>query len=216
MKNYLSEALKYSILILFCLFLTSCISLKSSQTLDQEIKTLRQELQQTKKELDIIKQDQKKLEEIINEIKQADTAASKQLLKEEAIAVKKTAYTEPILLYKEGRASLIEEKYDKAIEIFTEFLKKYPHNDLADNALYWTGECYYAVTDFEKAIKAFKEVVEKYPRGMKVPDALLKTAYSYLSLKDTDRAHQYLKLVVEKHPFSEASEKAQVKLKTFQ
>lgn len=216
MKNYLFKTLKYATLIFFCLFLTSCISFRTSKSIELELETIRQDLQKTNKKLDMIQEDQKQLEEIINEIKQANTAKSKQLHKKEAIAVKKIAYTEPILLYKEGRTSLLEEKYDAAIQIFTRFLKKYPHNDLADNALYWIGECYYAVADFEQAINTFKEVVEKYPRGMKVPDALLKTAYSYLSLKDTNRAHHYLKLVVEKHPFSEASEKAQVKLKSFQ
>ncbi len=144
------------------------------------------------------------------------TSKNKKLLKKEVAAVKKIAYTEPILLYKEGRSALLEEEFDNAIKLFTEFLERYPHNDLADNALYWIGECYYAVADFQKAIVTFKKVVEKYPRGMKVPDALLKTAYSYFSLKDKNRAHHYLKLVVEKYPFSEASEKAQIKLKTFQ
>ncbi|MCK5543324.1 MAG: tol-pal system protein YbgF [Desulfobacterales bacterium] len=210
MKKKITKILQYSILIWFCFFLTSCTSLLTSNT--TELKSIRQEL-------DIIKQDQKQLKEkiklqekIINELKDE----SKQSLKDEEVAVKKIAYTEPILLYKEGRSALLEEKFDNAIKLFTQFLENYPHNDLADNALYWIGECYYAVADFQKAIETFKKVVDQYPRGMKVPDALLKTAYSYFSLKDKNRAHHYLKLVVEKYPFSEASEKAQIKLKTFQ
>jgi tol-pal system protein YbgF len=181
------------------------------------------EVQLIRQELDIVKKDQQQLKKkvgsqgkIIEELKNKQTAKNKQILKEEVAADKKIAYTEPILLYKEGRSLLLKEDFDNAIKLFSEFLKKYPHNDLADNALYWIGECYYAVADFDKAIVTFKKVVDKYPRGMKVPDALLKTAYSYFSLKDKNRAHHYLKLVVEKYPFSEASEKAQIKLKTFQ
>jgi tol-pal system protein YbgF len=214
MKNNLSKILKYSVIVLFCLFLTSCTSFLTSNP--SELKTIRQDL-------DIAKQNQKQLlkrvqslEKIIQEMKDEQTEENKQLLKEEVAADKKVAYTEPILLYKEGRSALVEEKYGNAIKLFTQFLEKYPHNDLADNALYWIGECYYAVADFQKAITTFKKVVDKYPRGMKVPDALLKTAYSYFSLNDKKRAHHYLKLVVEKYPFSEASEKAQIKLKTFQ
>ncbi|MCP3901042.1 MAG: tol-pal system protein YbgF [Desulfobacteraceae bacterium] len=214
MKNNLLLLMRYSVIILFCLFLTSCTALQNLST--SEFQTLR-------KELDIIKKNQKQLkkrvqlqEKIIQELKNEQTVENKKLLKKEVADVKKIAYTEPILLYKEGRSALIEEEYNNAIKLFSEFLERYPHNDLADNALYWIGECYYAVTDFEKAIEIFKKVVEKYPRGMKVPDALLKTAYSYFSLKDKNRAHHYLKLVVEKYPFSEASEKAQIKLKTFQ
>ena len=151
----------------------------------------------------------------LQEITISETETGTGIEKKEKIE-KKLSYTEPVILYKEGRSALLEEKYDTAIKIFTKFLEEYPHNDLADNALYWIGECHYAVADFEQAISTFKDVVHKYPRGMKVPDALLKTAYSYLSLNDTNRAKHYLKLVVEKYPFSEASEKAQLKLKTFQ
>ncbi|MCK5100341.1 MAG: tol-pal system protein YbgF [Desulfobacteraceae bacterium] len=216
MKNNLSRILKYSVLILFCLFLSSCTLSQTSKTTEQELESIRQELQKTIDELNVMREEIELHKEILDELQEENTTVGKHLLQEEAVAVKKTAYTEPILLYKEGRSSLLKEEYDIAIKIFTEFLEKYPHNDLADNALYWIGECHYAVTDFKKAIITFKNVVEKYPRGMKVPDALLKTAYSYFSLKDTNRAHHYLKLVVEKYPFSEASEKAQIKLKTFQ
>ncbi len=216
MKNKLYRILQYSVLLLFCLVLSSCASLTTSQSTQNQLEYIRQELIKTNKEVDVLKEELKVQKEIISELKNKQTAENKELLKEEVVAEKKTAYTEPILLYKEGRASLLEDEFEKAIKLFNQFLEKYPHNDLADNALYWIGECYYAATDFEKAIETFKEVVKKYPRGMKVPDALLKTAYSYISLKDTNRAHHYLKLVVEKYPFSEASEKAQIKLKTFQ
>jgi tol-pal system protein YbgF len=217
MKSKLKKILQYSVLLLFCLSLTSCATTSlGSLSTRQELDSLKQELKETNLQLDLIKKEVELQKKTLKELKDANTAENKQLLKEEAVAEKKTAYTEPILLYKDGRTSLLEEEYGAAIQTFTQFLEKYPHNDLADNALYWIGECHYAVTDFDKAIKTFKEVVEKYPRGMKVPDALLKTAYSYLSLKDKDRAHHYLKLVVEKYPFSEASEKAQIKLKTFQ
>ena len=214
MAGKLVKISQYIVFILLCFFLNSCTALLNSNSSD---------LSSIRKELRIIKRNQNKLKEkvelqekIIRELKSEQTAENKEQLKEEVAAVKKTAYTEPIILYKAGRSALIEEKYTAAIKLFNDFLTKFPRNDLADNALYWIGECYYATADFKKAIGSFKKVVDKYPRGMKVPDALLKTAYSYFSLNDKNRAHHYLKLVVEKYPFSEASEKAQIKLKAFQ
>ena len=124
--------------------------------------------------------------------------------------------TKPSLLYKKARSLLLEENFPKASELFKAFVVQHPGSPLADNALYWLGECHYALGDFPDAIKVFKEVVDSYPKGGKVPDALLKTAYSYLSLGDSDRAHHYLKLVVKGYPFTPAGEKAEQKLKTFQ
>ncbi len=209
------------ILLLFCLFLCSCSSIKPTTDIKQELNALKQELDATKIKLDKVEENQKNLKEIILKIEEEAIiynieSGQKTNYENKAAAKQNNAYTAPILLYKKGRSLLLKEKFEPAIKTFTQFLEKYPHNDLADNAMYWIGECYYAATDFENAIKTFKQVVEKYPRGMKVPDALLKTAYSYFSLKDTARARHYLKLVVEKYPFSEASEKAQIKLKTFQ
>ncbi len=219
MKNNPVKILLLFLIILVPLFLSSCTSLQTNASLKKEIDSLKLELEKTNNELENVRNRQEKMEhrlashqKFINNMKNDNLVGSKK----EAVIVKKNAYTKPILLYKKGRSALLEEKYDNAIKLFTRFLKKYPNNDLADNALYWTGECYYAVADFPKAITTFKMVVDKYPRGMKVPDALLKTAYSYLSLKDKAQAHRYLKLVVEKYPFSEASEKAQLKLKSFQ
>ncbi len=125
-------------------------------------------------------------------------------------------YGEPILLYNSARSLLLEENFHDAAGLFKNFLKQYPDSDLADNALYWLGECHYSLGDFQKAIHTFKKVVTLYPNGGKVPDALLKTAYAYLSLDDADRAHHYLKLVVKGYPFTPAGEKAEQKLKTFQ
>ncbi len=125
-------------------------------------------------------------------------------------------YTKPGRLYKKARSLLLEGSFKKAEALFIQFIKKYPYNDLADNAFYWLGECHYTMGDYKGAVKIFKALVKKYPKGGKVPAALLKTAYAYLSLNDVNRANYYLKLVVSKYPFTEAGEKAELKLKTFQ
>ena len=125
-------------------------------------------------------------------------------------------YTTPEKLYKKARSLLLEENFKQAAILFTRFIKKYPHNELADNSVYWLGECHYSMGDYKGAVKIFKGLVQKYPRAGKVPDALLKTAYAYLALDDTDRANYFLKQVVTKYPFTDAGDKAALKLRAFQ
>jgi tol-pal system protein YbgF len=130
--------------------------------------------------------------------------------------VKKKEITPPLVLYKKARNILIENNFKTAAGLFTEFIKTYPQNSLADNALYWLGECHYSMKDYKKAIFVFKDLTKRYPKSEKVPDAILKLGYSYLSLNDSDRAHHYLKKVIKKYPFSPAADKAQKKIKSFE
>ncbi|MCP4115930.1 MAG: tol-pal system protein YbgF [Desulfobacteraceae bacterium] len=124
--------------------------------------------------------------------------------------------TDPTRLYKTARGLLLEENFQEAAQLFKTYVTRHPDAELADNALYWLGECSYSMGKYPNAIETFKELVDRYPKRAKVPDALLKTAYAYLSLEDSDRAHHYLKLVVKRYPFTPAGEKAEQKLKAFQ
>ncbi|CCK79603.1 tol-pal system protein YbgF [Desulfobacula toluolica] len=122
----------------------------------------------------------------------------------------------PADLYKKARNLLLENNFSKAAGLFSEFIKHYPQNSLADNCVYWLGECHYSLKDYKKAIEVFKDLEIKYPKSEKVPDAILKTGYSYLLLDDFNRANHYLKQVLKQYPFSPAAEKAQKKLGDFE
>ncbi len=125
-------------------------------------------------------------------------------------------YSDPAQLYQKARNLLLENEVDNAADLFATFAKQHPEHSLADNALYWLGECHYTKGRYDKAIEVFKALVQSYPKAEKVPDALLKTGYAYLSIDDVNRASHFLKLVIKKYPFTPAAEKAQKKLSTFQ
>ncbi|MDD9304837.1 MAG: tol-pal system protein YbgF [Desulfobacter sp.] len=125
-------------------------------------------------------------------------------------------YSDPAKLYEKARTLLLANETDNAADLFATFADKHPGHALADNALYWLGECYYTTGEYQKSIEIFKTLVKQYPKAGKVPDALLKTGYAYVSLDDANRASHYFKQVIKKHPFSLAAKKAQVKLKEFQ
>jgi len=125
-------------------------------------------------------------------------------------------YTEPMVLYQDARNLLLDKRFKEAAALFKTYASTYPDSELADNALYWLGECHYSQGEFLKAVKLFKTLVKRYPKGSKVPDALLKTAYAYLALDDTNKAHSYLKNLVKTYPFTSAGEKAEAKLRSLQ
>ncbi len=116
-------------------------------------------------------------------------------------------------LYRKALAAYQENKYSEALPLFMRMAQQHPTHDLADNALYWAGECHYAEKRFQESIQIFKNVVLKYPDGSKVPDALLKTGYAYLSVNDKANARIFLKEVIKSYPFSKAGGKAEQMLK---
>lgn len=82
-------------------------------------------------------------------------------------------------LYRKAYDLFSSTRYNQAILLFARILREFPRHPLADNALYWTGECYYKMGEVERALSAFKEVLTRYPTGNKVADAKIKIALIY-------------------------------------
>jgi tol-pal system protein YbgF len=116
-------------------------------------------------------------------------------------------------LYKEALSLYRKGDFKAALERFSTFAARYPNENLADNALYWAGECRYSLKDFGKAVHIFRSILKRYPSGNKVPDALLKIGFSYSALGDKQNAKAYLKKLITNYPFHPAAAKAEEKLK---
>ena len=163
-----------------------------------------------------------KTDETISDLEQKISRLEKrvrdleQLNADKKITVLKLEYIDPVQLYQKARTVLLEGNAVTAAQLFKSFAERHPDHSLADNALYWLGECHYSLGQYGVAAEEFKTLVKTYPKAEKVPDALLKIGYSYLSMDDRDQADHYLKLVLKKYPFSLAAEKAQVKLKSLE
>jgi tol-pal system protein YbgF len=115
------------------------------------------------------------------------------------------SYDRYITTFKQGNL-------DVAMEGFSQFLTEYPTSDLAANAQYWLGECYYGKKDYARAIEAFDRVKVGYPSSEKVPAALLKKGFAHLALKDRNRASSVWRQVVDGYPNSPEAGKALEKL----
>ena len=117
-----------------------------------------------------------------------------------------------------------DEHYGKAFELFRagkfqlaraefkSYLERYPKTDLADNAQFWLGECYYAEKKYREAIAAYNETIQKYPKSDKVSSALLKQGMAFLELGDKTAGKILLKKVVKGYPNSNQAKIAQSKL----
>jgi len=103
--------------------------------------------------------------------------------------------------------------YDLAIESFKLYRQQFPESPLADNALYWIGECRYSQRKFEEAIDAFDELILAYPQGDKAAAAHLKKGLSFIELGRKPEALAALKILVAKYPLEEESRIAQDKIR---
>jgi len=103
--------------------------------------------------------------------------------------------------------------YDLAVDSFKLYRQQFPESPLADNALYWIGECRYSQRKFEEAIDAFDELVLTYPQGDKAAAAYLKKGLSFIELGRKAEALATLRLLVAKYPLEEEARIAQDKIR---
>ncbi len=115
------------------------------------------------------------------------------------------AYQKDFNLLKDGR-------FADAIKGYKGFLKQYPDSPLAPNAVFWTGEAYYQMSDFDSALATFKKVVKDYPSSGKIADATLKIGYCQYEKQDWKSARQTLNSVVQNYPNTSAASQATQRL----
>jgi tol-pal system protein YbgF len=118
-----------------------------------------------------------------------------------------------VKLYKDSYEALRAGRHDDAQRGFRELVKKFPVHDLADNAQYWLGECFYDRKQFVEAMPEFRRVLANYPLGNKAPDAMLKLAYCLLAVGDLSKGREILTKLPESYPHTEAARLAEVRLR---
>jgi len=77
----------------------------------------------------------------------------------------------PDLLYQKGRILYGRQDWQGALVAFAAFMTDAPSHELYSSALYWSGECMYALGRLDDARRAFVAVITKYPNSVKVEAA---------------------------------------------
>ncbi len=90
----------------------------------------------------------------------------------------------------------------EAIPEFARVVQMAPASDLADNAEYWTGECYYKLEEFPQAVEAFRRVLN-YAGANKLEDALLKIGMTYQNMGRRDEAIATYRDFLQRYPASQ-------------
>jgi tol-pal system protein YbgF len=116
-------------------------------------------------------------------------------------------YREALQLIREGQCNLAAPK-------LRDFVRKNPKSDLADNAQYWIGACYYGQRDYNRAIRELSDVMLKYSKGDKAPAALLMLAEAFADSGDKIDARLVLQKLISEHPRSEEAERGRQALKS--
>ncbi len=109
---------------------------------------------------------------------------------------------EMVQLYDQASQDLTQGRYGLALQDFREFLRKFPTAELADNAQYGVGECFFAQSVFDSAEVEYARVEALYPSGDKLPAALYKLALSRERLGKGAAARKALEDLVKRFPNS--------------
>lgn len=92
------------------------------------------------------------------------------------------------VLYEAAYGQLLRQDYGAAQAGFTEFLRQYPSDTLAPDALFWLGETHYVQRNYADAAEAFDLVTTTFASSSKAPDAQLKRAMSLVQVGKKDEA----------------------------
>lgn len=183
--------------------------LKSNADIQQEIRALREQMETLQAALESTNQ---RLGQLSQEL-----AAAREKL--QAVGTTQPVPTtlgaqpsEPAQLYNSAYEDYMRGNYDLAIQGFSEYLRRYPDTELADNALYWIGECHYSKKNYDKAIDTFTQLLNTYKTSDKAAAALLKKGFAYLEKNDKSQAVINLQYVVFEYPASPEASLAKERL----
>ena len=105
-------------------------------------------------------------------------------------------------LYDQATTDLTQGRYPMALTGYRDYLRRYPDTDLADNAQYGVGECFFAQARFDSALVEYKQVGTRWATGDRAPAALYKVGLCQERLGRKDEAKQTFEDLVKRFPQS--------------
>ncbi|MEO0003260.1 MAG: tol-pal system protein YbgF [Pseudomonadota bacterium] len=106
--------------------------------------------------------------------------------------------------------------FDKAADLYGQFMRRYPESGYLPAALYWQGNARYASRDYKPAIDSYRALIAKVPNHARVPEAMLAIANCQQELKDAKAAKRTLEELFKSYPKSEAGIAARDRLARMQ
>jgi tol-pal system protein YbgF len=128
----------------------------------------------------------------------------------------KNSYMKPVLpssIYQGAYGDYSMGKYDIAYSGFQSFLNKYPNAELAPQAQFYMGECFYLRDMFDGALQEYKKLEKHYKRSGLVSSARLKIAMCYEMLGEIDKSSSILLSILKEFPQSPEALRAKEKIR---
>jgi tol-pal system protein YbgF len=116
------------------------------------------------------------------------------------------AYRNALMLFGRG-------KHAESRAAFEHVFEADPNGELADNALYWVGETYFAAGDYSNAMRYYARVTKEYADQNKAPDAMFKMGLTYVKTGDLAMARRTFEECIKKYPYSTPAASAKYELK---
>jgi tol-pal system protein YbgF len=114
-------------------------------------------------------------------------------------------YRAALVMYGRGRAR-------EARQAFQDVYDSDPGGELADNALFWIGETYFAAADYNNAMRYYRRVSVDFGDQNKAPDAMYKMGLAQAKTGDLALARRTLQEVIAKYPYSSSAASARQEL----
>jgi tol-pal system protein YbgF len=119
---------------------------------------------------------------------------------------------DPQQLYDQATADLTQGRYGLALQELRDFVRRFPSSDLADDAQYGIGECFFARSSFDSAAVEYARVGADWPQGDRVPASLYKLALSQDGMGQKEASKRTLQDLVKRFPQSGEAQLARAKL----
>jgi tol-pal system protein YbgF len=95
---------------------------------------------------------------------------------------------------------LARAQYDEARAAFHSFVETYPKDELAPQALYWSGNIAFVQKDYAGAAQAFAEGIKTYPKSPRAPENMLKLGQTLIALGQQKEGCLTLGAIKSKYP----------------
>jgi tol-pal system protein YbgF len=114
--------------------------------------------------------------------------------------------------YRRALTLYAQAKYADARSAFQQVFDGDPTGQLADNALFWIGETYFASADYPNAMHFYERVTKDFATENKAPDAMYKLGVAFEKTGDLGMARKTLEECIQKYPYSTPASSARQEL----
>jgi len=104
--------------------------------------------------------------------------------------------------YRRALTLYAQNKYSDARALFQQVFDGDPTGQLADNALFWIGETYFAAADYQNAMRLYERVTKDFASENKAPDAMFKLGVTFEKTGDLGMARKTFEECIQKYPYS--------------